>query len=219
MYKVLLTVLLLIAASCVIAQTVNGTPNFNEIFKQKKTQKRYLRQQIALLQTYYEFLKKGYEISQKGLNLIGQIKNGDFEQHQNYFASLTVVKPAIKNSAEVSVTLDHFVKIERTLDHILSGPYQEEFNSAEWGDVILMCDQIRNQVAMRREDLSLVIADDELQMKDDERLARIDNLRKRAESIHTASVEFSNTIESLWRVRAKERREIKLVRDLNAHGL
>lgn len=40
---------------------------FDEWFRQKKTQKKYLVQQIAALKVYLGYLKEGYEIAQKGM--------------------------------------------------------------------------------------------------------------------------------------------------------
>lgn len=219
MYKILLTIFLLVAADYAQAQTINGTPTFNEIFRQKKTQKKYLRKQIALLQTYCQFLKKGYEISQSGLNFIGQIKDGNFTDHQSYFASIAAVKPAIKHSADVSVSVDLLDKTNRNLHHILSGPYKEEFTSSEWQEVTMLCEEFTAEATLIRESLVQVISDGELQMTDDERLQRIGRLRKKAESIHRASREFFSTVQSLWRARAKEKGEINLIRTLTSPAL
>jgi hypothetical protein len=203
-------------ASAVHAQTVNGTPNFNEIFKQKKTQRRYSLKQIALLQTYYQFLKKGYEVAQKGLNLIGTIKDANFQQHQNYFASLKSVKPGIRNYSRIQLTLSQYNNVQVALDRILSGPYREAFAAHEWQEVTQACDLLREESISIRDDLMLVVAAGELQMTDDERLERIDRLNKEMSSTYTHAAEFSSSIESLWRARAKARKEdVYLMETLN----
>lgn len=61
---------------------------FEEFFKQKKTQKKYLLEQIAALQTYAELAKKGYAIVSGGLSFIGDIKNGKFSLDKAYFDGL-----------------------------------------------------------------------------------------------------------------------------------
>ena len=219
MYKVLLTICLLVTVDYALAQTINGTPTFNEIFRQNKTQKKYLRKQIALLQTYYQFLKKGYEISEGGLNFIGEVKDGNFKEHQSYFASLSAVKPAIKRSPDVSVSVDLLDKTDRNLHHVVSGPYKEEFTSSEWREVTSLHDEFTGETTLIRESMVQVISDGELHMTDDERLQRIGRLRKKAESIHSASREFFSTVETLWRARAKEKTEINLIRILTTPAL
>lgn len=59
-------------------------------------------EQIAYLKIYGELIKKGYEIAKVGLNLIGDIKNKDFLQHQNYFKSLGRVSSVISKSPQAS---------------------------------------------------------------------------------------------------------------------
>src|SRR5690606_37042983 len=85
-----------LSASSAHAQT------WDEWFQQKKTQKKYLIKQVAALQIYLGYVKKGYEIARQGLNLIGDIKDGDFSLHKDYFESLKAVNPAIRNSAKVA---------------------------------------------------------------------------------------------------------------------
>lgn len=71
---------------------------FNEWFKQKKTQKRYLIEQIAALQLYLKNLKQGYVVVKKGLNLVGEITGNSYSMDNIYLQSLLQVKTPIKNS-------------------------------------------------------------------------------------------------------------------------
>ncbi|ULT42931.1 conjugal transfer protein TraI [Niabella defluvii] len=72
MKKILLFLLLVVSAgSNLQAQT------FAEWFQQKKTQKKYLLQQIAALQVYIGYAKKGYNIAKDGLNTIGGFTRGE----------------------------------------------------------------------------------------------------------------------------------------------
>ena len=66
----------------VSAQTVNEWVN------QKSTQKKYLLQQIAALQVYINYAKKGYNIVSGGINTIRDIKKGDLNLHNTFFSSL-----------------------------------------------------------------------------------------------------------------------------------
>jgi len=65
------TIIILLSGAQVNAQT------WNEWFRQKKTQKKYLVQQIAALKVYLKYLKQGYRIVDKGLSLVGDIKDGN----------------------------------------------------------------------------------------------------------------------------------------------
>lgn len=80
--------LILISSGC-FAQ------KFKEWFRQKKTQKEYLIEQIAHLKLYLELTEKGYKIAKEGLSAIGNIKRGEFELHTNRFDSLRIVSAAV----------------------------------------------------------------------------------------------------------------------------
>ncbi len=69
---------IMILITGMILSTAAPAQTWDEWFKQKKTQKKYLAKQIVLLRLYLGYLKKGYEIADKGLTTIHNIKNGDF---------------------------------------------------------------------------------------------------------------------------------------------
>src|SRR3954466_3372099 len=70
---------------------------FSEWFRQKKTQKKYLIEQIAALQVYEDYLEKGYSIVNEGLSQIKDIKHGDYDLHSGYFSSIKNINPTIRN--------------------------------------------------------------------------------------------------------------------------
>ena len=97
MRKVIIILLVLTGSfKSVSAQT------FDEWFHQKKTQIKYLLQQIAANEVYIDYLRKGYKIAESGLNTINDIKHGDFNLHNDYFNSLKTVDPKVRGMAEVA---------------------------------------------------------------------------------------------------------------------
>src|SRR5690349_20806460 len=84
-----LRILLLVLSPSVKSQT------FSEWFRQNKTQKKYLLEQIAALEVYAGYLEKGYTIAKDGLNTIDKIRHGEFELHDKHFQSFKKVDPAI----------------------------------------------------------------------------------------------------------------------------
>lgn len=72
--------------------------NWNEWFRQRRTQIRYYVEQIAALQVYIELGQKGYGIYEDGLKVIDDIKQGDFNLQNNYFNSLSTIKSSVGNS-------------------------------------------------------------------------------------------------------------------------
>src|SRR5882762_9234160 len=107
-----------LAIACISYESYGQT--FAEWFQQKKTQKKYLVQQIAALHVYLDYLKKGYTIVHNGLNTIGNIKNGNFNLDRDFFSSLKNVNPSIKNIAKVADIIAFQVYISRELGRVYS---------------------------------------------------------------------------------------------------
>ena len=78
------------------------TQTIEEWTQQKQTQIKYLLNQVAANKVYIEYLQKGYSIASKGLTTIGQIKNGEYTLHKDFFNALLSINPAIKNWSKVA---------------------------------------------------------------------------------------------------------------------
>ena len=68
--------------------SIAHTQTWDEWFRQKETQKKYLLEQIAALNVYLGYVKEGYSIARDGLRIINDIKQGDFKLHDDKFQSL-----------------------------------------------------------------------------------------------------------------------------------
>jgi hypothetical protein len=75
---------LLLVIAIVICH-VSFCQNAQEWTRQKKTQIKYLLQQIAANKVYIEYIEKGYNIARKGLQTIHDIKKGDFKEGMRVF--------------------------------------------------------------------------------------------------------------------------------------
>src|SRR5688572_28443269 len=147
------------------------SPNWNEWFRQKKTQRKYLIQQIAALKVYLGYLKEGYDIAKKGLNIIGDIKDGNFNSHSEDFRSLKLVNNSVKNSSKVArivayqnLIIKDFQKLLQDTNHsdFLTGEEQTYMNDV-YENLLVKCEEALG-------DLETVITLKLLEMKDDERL-------------------------------------------------
>lgn len=169
--KKTLTILSILAACSVHAQ------NLQEWTRQKKTQIKYLIEQIAAFQIYSGYVEKGYSIAEEGLHAIHTIKNGDFSLHNEYFNSLKIVNQKIKNYWKVSDIIALQFKIVRAchsqrnaiLQSGLFSPDETSYCSKVLANLLDGCTDIIDQ-------LMLLTTDGSSQMKDDERISRIDGL-------------------------------------------
>lgn len=200
----IITIILILFTGIAHAQT------FNEWFRQKKTQRTYLIQQIAALKIYLTYVKKGYQIAQKGLTLIGDIKNGNHEMDRSYFASLKEVNPSIRSSAYVASIVTYCGKISHDLEALKSWTSgNEQFTQKEQDYIDKLCDNLLLLCDEALEELTIVITASQSEMKDNERISRIDKIHSAMQEKYAFSGSFCNETRSLALSREKDQAEIQ----------
>ena len=203
MRKVFMLTIILMASLQMNAQT------WSEWFRQKKTQKRYLLQQIAALKVYIDYAQKGYQIVNKGLVTIRNIKNGDFNIHQEFFNSLKTVNPVIKQYGRVGDIISFQVEVikesRQVLNNIRDGgqftPDELDYCKNVFDNLLMEC---LNSI----DELFLVITSGQLEMKDDERMKRIDKLYGDMQNKYAFCSDFGNEMGMLSVHRLGEQMEI-----------
>lgn len=212
MKKIFLVIMFFASVRNLQAQT------FAEWFQQKATQKKYLLQQIAALQVYIGYAKKGYKIAKEGLNTIGKFTKGEFDLHTDYFNSLKSVNPEIKRYVKVADIIALQVKIVQNYNRT-----QRRLNSSDAfsGDELAYISRVFNRLlddcSQTIDELITITTDGKLEMKDDERMKRIDQLYLDMQDKYTFSLSFSNDAKSLAVSRVKEKTDVQTSRAL--HGI
>ena len=191
------------------------SPNFNEWFRQKKTQKKYLIQQIAALKVYLDFLKKGYTIAQKGLNTISAIKHGSFDQHNDYFNSLKQVSPVVKNSPKVKDILNYQQSILNGFRKLYDDCRDDEnFTSAEVDYIRQVYQKVLVECETSIDELTTITTADQASMKDDERLIRLDKVHEEMQDRFSFTQMFIDSTHLLSIERAKEKSQLNGLKKL-----
>lgn len=171
MKKIWSLMFLLLCIGSLHAQT------FDEWFRQKKTQIKYLVDQIAALEVYAGYLEKGYKIAREGIRTIHDIKNGEFELHKSYFNSLKMVNPSIARYARIGdIIANQLYVLNHYKKYLLQATKTDVFTDEEidlfYAAFTHLVAAVKNSV----EELVQVITDGKLEMKDDERLQRLEKL-------------------------------------------
>jgi hypothetical protein len=168
---VILSMVLFAISESLYSQTTDEWVN------QKATQKKYLLQQIVALQTYIGYAKKGYTIVDNGISTIRNIKNGDFNLHRDFLNSFKAINPKISNYAKVADIVAYQLRIikqaKQAFKHIRETK-QFTPDEMEYGQKVF--DMLLDECLQSIEELLDVITPDKLEMKDNERLKRIDKL-------------------------------------------
>ena len=208
--------IILAMAVCITACHSLHAQIWEEWFEQKKTQKKYLIQQIAALQVYINYAKKGYDIIGKGINTVRNIKNGDFNLHKAFLGSLQKVNPKIKNYTKVADIIAYQARIiKQTKQTLQSIRETQQFTNEELDYCRSVFDFFLNECLKTIDELITVITSGEWQMKDDERLKRIDKLYSDMQDKYAFSSSFSEEVGLLSVQRLGEQFEINRSKLIN----
>jgi hypothetical protein len=182
---------------------------FNEWFKQKKTQKAYLIQQIAALKVYLEYLKDGYDIVKKGMTMVGDIKEGNFNSHKEYFRSLKKVSRLVSSSPQASRIVYLQTLTVRLINQLRNRLDDSELTEAEREYLEKVCSNLFTITQENTDQLETLLTDGKLEMKDDERIDRLNDLYNEVLTCFTFTKTFTNDTGLLILQREKERREVR----------
>jgi hypothetical protein len=195
--------------------TTTQAQKLAELTKQKKTQIKYLIEQIVALQLQISYVKNGYSIAKEGLNTIGSFKRGEFNLHTNYFNSLKNVNPKIKGYAKIADIIAMQVSIVQNCKSLRRQVRESgAFNEVERDYIERVLSRMLDDCENTLDELIAVTEDGNLEMKDNERLERIDNLYKDMIVKYTFSQSFSNETMVLSASRIKENNDVQTSRAL-----
>lgn len=212
MKKLLIFLFLIATALPVSAQ------NFQEWFQQKQTKKKYLAEQIFALQSYRTVLKKGYEVSQRGLSLVSNITNGDFDQHKDHFQSFEKVNSKVKNHPDTR----QIIELASTIQQV-SRQYQKQLsslnqlNASEENVVSQVFLNIQKETGQLLTELQALLQNSELSLSDSERIIRLEQLLLHMQSIYSYTMRFGQEAIQLSSLREQELNGISQARNFHTH--
>ncbi|TCC98480.1 hypothetical protein [Pedobacter hiemivivus] len=196
----------LVVVFCIGFAQLSQAQTWSEWFKQKKTQKKYLLQQIVALEVYAGYLKKGYKIVDGGLSTIRDITHGEFNLHNAFISSLKQVSPAIRKDARIA----EIIALQVSIMKAFGGIKGNALLSAKNLDYIaVVADQLIASCYDDLEELLLVITAGRLEMKDDERLSRLDKVYESMLEKSAFSQDFIGNTRQLIRHRQSEVLELE----------
>lgn len=165
-----------------------------EWFRQNKTQKKYLIQQIAALQVYIDFAHKGYGIVKDGLNAIGDLKNGELNLHAGYFAGLRSASPKVKKYADVLKIVKIQMVIHSKFSEMISiAKSSLLFTEAELSYLFRVRDRVFENCVASLEQLNMLCSSD-YEMTDDERMAGIQKVHRDFQDDLSYTINFTDGV-------------------------
>ena len=210
MKKIILITILTLSLFKGIGQT------FAEWTQQKKIQIKYLEQQIVGLQMYIGYIQRGYKIAGKGITAISDIKNGDFNLHNDYFNSLGKVNPKVRHYSRIADIIALQLNILKTYKKtFLKTKENAMLTFKETSYIQNVFTKLLNETSNDITQLMAIISPGEFMMKDDERFLRLDNIYDDMQDKEDFAQHFSNEISVLEMQRRKEDQDIEMSRALN----
>lgn len=153
----------------IVAWVVIGIPSYSQI------QTRI--EQIVKLEAYLGWLKKGYDIVNKGLALVSDIKHGDFSLHDAYFNSLKQVKAPIREDARIAAIISLQAQMLDSYHAYYNGfRTSGVYTSQELAYIYRVFSEILEDAGKDIMALTEIITRGDLEATDDQRIRRIDEL-------------------------------------------
>jgi len=161
---------------------------FAEWFKQKSTQRKYLLQQIAALQLYHQYARKGYEVAKGGLGSIGRNAANEYGLHDHYYQNLRTVNASVSGGPQVKAILkwqqDIFEQVNRAQK--IKG-----LTNAESGHIKKVCAALLKDCDGQLNDLETVLKNGKAEMSDEQRLRQIGRLYDNMQDNYRFAANFS----------------------------
>nr|WP_294897200.1 hypothetical protein [uncultured Pedobacter sp.] len=168
---------------------------FSEWFRQKKTQEKYLIQQIAGLEVYTGYLKKGYEIFDKGSKTISKIKNRDFNMHQSFFNAKNKLNPNLsKLVANLKIEALNNAVTEKCIQSKKFIAVQSGLNTEQIAYFKTVVMRIEKSAKELFNEYQQLIEPDKITMNDEERLKRLMDLKRSYFSLYQFINSFCDEI-------------------------
>lgn len=204
---------LVVGTICLTATVANA-----QIFNQKNSQLRRLAEQIVALKAYGGYIKEGYKIARKGLNTINDLKKGDLKIHTVFFSSLRSVNPNIKRYAKVADVIFMVAKINHnyrpTTDYLdESRMYGEE--DLELIKRVLR--EARADAGRLLNDLNDLVKDGNMELKDDERILRIDQVHSETVELFAFNEKIRRDVVQISKQRKQLSKEVR--NEMLLHGI
>lgn len=195
----------LIVSALLMSGTVNAQ-TWSEWFSQKKTQQKYLLEQVAALKLYAGYLKKGYEIGHSGLTFIKDASKGEFDLHGAFFSSLKAVSPEIRNNVKVAEIIQMRIDVSKAFNALRSA---NGLTAQHTSYFALVRSNLLDECLGDMEELLLIITSGRSELTDDERLLRIDRLHIQMQEKRSFAFGISGTFRRLAAERMRELETIK----------
>jgi hypothetical protein len=173
-------------------------------------QRKELLLQIAALQVYIDYAKKGYSAVSKGLHFIGDAKRGELNLHGAYFTSFFKINPRVRNYYKAAEIVSMQFKIMNLYKKTCTDLKAVDlFHGSELDHIERSFERLLENCSDTLDQLLAVTTDSKLELKDDQRIQRIDALHKTMLEDYHFCISFSRDAKLLTLSKAADQKDAK----------
>lgn len=184
---------------------------FAEWFKQKKTQKQYLLQQISALMAYRQYAKQGYNVAKGGLSSIGRNVGNEYDLHADHYDRLKKAGMTVKEEPQVKTILARQQDILTLTQRMQK---QDGLRPTEVSYVRKVCSALLNDCEGQLNDLQVVMDNNKLTMSDDERLRQIGRVHQSMQDNYRFASYFSDQLKVFVLQRRQGSKDVNTLKQL-----
>jgi hypothetical protein len=208
--KALLICSILTAAATLLTFAAEAQ-TFAEWFSQKKTQKKYLLQQIAAFQIYSGCLKQGYNIANHGLGSITGSLKEELNLHTTYYHKLKAVNAVVKNNPQVNEILIWQKDILNSMGKL---DQTEPLTIDQKSYIGRVKQALLNDCNQQITELQNLVTDGKLEMSDEERISRLNKIHKAIQDNFRFAAAFTSQVQLYVVQGQQETRSTRISKDL-----
>lgn len=188
---------------------------FNHSMNGQAKHRKELILQIAALQVYIDYAKKGYSAVSKGLNFIGDARKGELNLHGDYFTSLLKINPKVRNYYKTAEIMSMQFKILKLCRKTVADLKTADlFHGSELDYIERSFERLLQNCSETLDQLLAITTEAELELKDDQRLERIDLLHKTMLEDYNFCLSFCNEARLLSVSKAADKKDSKGLSEL-----
>ncbi len=185
--------------------TLARCQTWSEWFSQKKKQEKYLLEQIAAVQLYAGYLKKGYEVARSGWNTVSDLANWEFSLHNSFISSLSAVNPAIGKSVKVAEIVCFQMEIMKLFSALKA---QEGLSVSVFGYIGEVEGKLLSECSDDLDGLFSLVSPGRLRMGDAERLSRLEGIHKAMQDRAFFARYFAEQVGIMQRIKMREEKSL-----------
>lgn len=162
---------------------------YNEIFRQKKTQEKYLLKQMAYLKLYADQAWKGYKLVSGGLETINDFTSGEFKLHEAFIYALSKVSSLVRKDYRVGEIVNFQLGINSSFRALLKSSASAQAPNQDYYRAVQ--EKVIGECNADLDELMDIVLSSNLEMNDAERLSRL-------KKIHTSMQEKAGFARWFW---------------------